>query len=34
MCWLMLAPTAVTEEEEEGDEDGSTHQAGTEHVQV
>ena len=34
MCWLMPAPTAVTEEEEEGDEDGSTHLTGAEHVQV
>ena len=34
MGWLMVATAAETEEEEGGGEEGSTHQAGTEQVQV
>ena len=34
MCWLMLAPARVAEEEEESGEESSPHQAGTEQRQV
>ena len=34
MCWLVAAPTAVTEEEEDSAEDTPTHQAHTQHRQV